>query len=162
MNRTINLAAAALLALSAGASWAQSDNASDAPDATISYTGNTIAAGVGYSWGYGVLHFKGTDYRFTGNGLSLATVGVSSGDASGNVYHLTKLEDFPGTYTGVGAGATIAGGASVFTMKNQNGVVINVTSLTRGLQFTLAGSGVTLALEGPLSSPPATGSTSPR
>lgn len=154
---TIGLTAAALLAFSSGASWAQSS--SDVPDATIDYSGGSVAAGVGYSWGHGILHFKGTDYRFTMNGLNVANVGVSSIKASGNVYHLTKIEDFPGNYTGVGAGVTIAGGGEASSMRNQNGVVMNVTSTTRGLQFALAASGVAVTLEGPPA--PLTGSSQP-
>jgi hypothetical protein len=156
---TISLAAAAFLALSAGASWAQSDKPAEIPDATIEYSGGSVALGVGYSWGHGILHFKGADYRFTANGLSLANVGASSVKATGTVYHLAKIEDFPGNYTGIGAGATIAGGGAVAAMRNQNGVVIHVASTTRGLQFTLAASGVAITLEAPPSSPPATGST---
>jgi len=154
---TVSLAAAALLALSAGASFAQSDQ----PDATIEYSGGSIAAGIGYSWGHGVLHFKGEDYPITVNGLSIVNVGASSVKASGNVYHLTKIEEFPGNYTAITAGVTIAGGGAGTAMQNQHGVVMNIASTTQGLQFTLAPSGIAVALDGPPTPAPATGSTSP-
>jgi hypothetical protein len=155
MNRTItSLAAVALLALSPGASLAQSDK----PDATIDYSGGSVAVGIGYSWGQGVLHFKGKDYPFTVNGLDVVNVGASSIKATGQVYHLTKVSDFPGNYTAATAGATVAGGAAATAMKNQNGVVMELTATTQGLQFTLAPAGIAVALEG--GAPATTGSSS--
>ena len=146
MNRMIaTLTAVALLALAPKASLAEADQ----PDATFNFSGGSVAAGIGYSWGHGTLHFKGKDYPFTANGLSVVNVGASSIDASGPVYHLTKVEDFPGTYTAATAGTTIAGGGSVSAMQNQNGVVLHVAATSRGLQFTLAPSGVSIAFEGP-------------
>jgi hypothetical protein len=146
MNRMIvTLAAVALLAFSPEASLAQSDQ----PDATFDFSGGSIAAGIGYTWGNGVLHFKGKDYPFTENGLNIVNVGVSSIKSSGDVYHLTKVEDFPGNYTAISAGATIGGGASFTAMQNQNGVVVHVAATTQGLQFTLAPSGVAFAFAGP-------------
>jgi hypothetical protein len=158
MNKITVLSAAALLTLSAGASWAQSARP-EVPDATFEYSGGSLAVGFGYSWGQGVLHFKGADYRFTVNGLDIANIGASSVTASGKVYHLAKIEEFPGNYVGVGAGVTVAGGAAIFGMRNQNGVLIDVLSTTQGLQFTFAGSGAAVTLDAPPSR--ATGSSLP-
>ena len=156
MNHMIaSLAALALLTLSPVAR-AQSD----APDASVDFSGGSVAVGIGYSWGQGVLHFKGMNYPLKVSGLSVANVGASSISASGNVYHLTKVEDFGGTYTAATAGMTIAGGAAATAMQNQNGVVMNVTSTTRGLQFTLAPSGISVAFEGEPT--PIAGSSTPK
>ena len=155
MNRTIlSLAVVGLLALSPGVSLAD-----DQPDATIDYSGGSAALGIGYSWGQGVLHYKGMNYPFKVNGLSIADVGASSVQASGSVYHLSKIEDFPGNYTAASAGVTIAGGGSGTAMQNQNGVVVQMGATTQGLQFTLAPSGIAFALEG--SPTPMAGSSSP-
>ena len=146
MTRMIaTLAAVAVLALSPEASLAQSDQ----PDATFNFSGGSVAAGIGYSWGHGTLHYKGKDYPFSANGLSIVNVGAGSIEASGPVYHLTKVEDFSGNYTAMTAGATIAAGGSVTAMQNQNGVVLHVASTSYGLQFKLAPSGVAVAFEGP-------------
>ena len=154
MNRTIlSLAVVGLLALSPGVSLA------DEPDATIDYSGGSAALGIGYSWGQGILHYKGQNYPFKVNGLSIANVGASSIQASGSVYHLTKIEDFPGNYTAATAGVTIAGGGGGTAMQNQNGVVVQMGATTQGLQFTLAPSGIAIALEG--SPTPMAGSSSP-
>ena len=57
------------------------------------------------------------------------------------------LEDFNGNYTAVSAGRTIAGGGSAASMKNQQGVVINMVSTTRGLKLKLAVDGVKIQLK---------------
>jgi hypothetical protein len=119
------------------------------PDATLDYSGGTVAAGIGYSWGHGVLHFEGKDYPFTVNGLNAVNVGASSVTASGKVYHLKKAEDFPGTYFTMTVGVTLAGGAAGVMMENKQGVVIEATSTNQGLQLSLAPSGITLAFDGP-------------
>lgn len=122
---------------------------SDQPVGTFNFSGGSVAAGIGYSWGHGTLHYKGRDYPFTANGLSILNVGAGSIEASGPVYHLTKIEDFPGSYTAITAGTTIAAGGSVTNMQNQNGVVVHVAATSYGLQFKLAPSAVSIAFEGP-------------
>ncbi len=82
----------------------------------------------------------------TFKGLSVAAVGGDSIRASGNVYHLTKLEDFEGNYTAASAGATVAGGGSLSAMENQKGVVIKLRSANQGLQFNLSVEGVAFAI----------------
>lgn len=146
MNRaTVSLFAAILLALSTGFSWAQSEQ----PDASIDYRGGAAALAVGYDWGHGTLHYKGMDYPFTVNGLSMGDVGGSAVLLSGKAYHLTKIEDFPGNYLAFTAGATIGGGGAVVAMRNQNGVVLNISGTAAGLQFTLAPMGVAVTFDGP-------------
>ena len=54
--------------------------------------------------------------------------------------------DFNGNYTAVGAGLTVAGGGGAATMKNQNGVKINVKGTTKGAKVTIGGSGVSIEL----------------
>ena len=121
--------------------------AKEKPAATLKLSGKSVAAGVGISWGKGTLNYKGKPHPFSIDGLSVADVGVSSIDATGNVYHLKKLEDFEGQYTAASAGAAVAGGAGASTMKNANGVVINLHAVTRGVKFKLGVDGVKIKLE---------------
>ncbi len=116
------------------------------PDATLELSGGSFAAGLGFSWGSGVLTFQGAKYPFKVSGLSVGEVGITRANATGNVYDLKKLEDFNGTYTAAAAGATVGGGAGAFTMKNQNGVVINLVSTTQGLNFKVSVDGMKLTL----------------
>lgn len=118
------------------------------PDATVEFSGGSVAAGIGYSWGSGTLTYRGVKYPITVDGLSAgAEAGATSITASGSVYNLKKLEDFDGNYTAAGTGATVGGGASVVTMKNQNGVVIDSVSTTQGLKLSLAAGGVKIKIK---------------
>lgn len=117
------------------------------PDATLSMTEGQVAVGIGYSWGKGVLDYKGQKYNFKVKGLSVVDVGITKATSAGKVYNLKKLEDFNGTYTAASAEGTIAGGAGALTMKNQNGVVINLVSTTAGVNLKLSVEGVSLTLE---------------
>src|SRR5438034_5703 len=96
------------------------------PDATVKMTGKSLAAGVGFSWGSGVLTYQGKDYPFSVSGLSAGNIGAGSADLTGDVFNLKTVDDFNGTFTSVGAGATVAGGGGAMSMRNQNGVVMNV------------------------------------
>jgi len=118
------------------------------PDAILKVHTTSIAAGVGYSWGGGMLTFQGQAYPCRIDGLAVGEVGISSADAIGNVYHLTKIEDFSGTYMAVSTGAVLAGGGDIATMRNQHGVVIDLTDTSQGAKIMLAVQGVKITLEG--------------
>ena len=117
------------------------------PDATLELSQGSVAAGIGFSWGGGTLTYRGKRYPVSVDGLSVGSVGVARASASGGVYNLKKLDDFNGTYTAVGAGAAVGGGASIATMQNQNGVRITLRSRSQGVKFTLGGAGVSLNIK---------------
>ena len=118
------------------------------PDATLKVHIVSIAVGAGYSWGGGIVTFRGKEYPCRIDGLFVGGAGISSADAIGNVYHLTHIEDFSGHYLAVSAGAMLAGGGDVATMRNQHGVVIDLTDTSQGAKLMLAVQGVKIALEG--------------
>ncbi len=124
-----------------------SSGAQEKPDATIRFSGGSVSAGIGYSWGSGTLSYHGKKYFFTVDGLSVGAVGATSATASGEVYHLNRLEDFNGSYTAAAAEATFGGGAGATAMRNQAGVVIKLVSTTQGLDLKLATSGVKISLK---------------
>ena len=116
------------------------------PDATLKLSEGTVAVGIGFSWGKGTLAFKGKNYPVKVQGLSVGEVGVNRATAVGSVYNLKNLADFDGNYVAGGAEATIAGGAGVTAMKNQNGVVIELKSTTQGASLKLAAEGLKLSV----------------
>jgi len=127
--------------------WAMPARAAEEkPDATLEFNGGSAAAGVGVSWGAGVIKYKGRSYPFKVNGLSVGAVGISNASAAGEVFHLKNLDDFNGNYTAAGTGLAVAGGGGVAAMKNQNGVTIHVRATTRGAKVTLGASGVSVEL----------------
>jgi chemotaxis protein MotB len=117
------------------------------PVGRISFSGGTIAAGIGFSWGSGTLLFRGKTYNFRADGFSLGDVGAARVDAAGGVYNLRRIEDFDGTYTAVDVGLTLAGGGSLVTMRNPHGVVIQARSTTAGLRINLGAAGVTITMQ---------------
>jgi len=127
-------------------SWTFASVAEQA-DGTVKITGKSVAAGIGYSWGNGVLTYKGKEYPFSVSGLSAGDIGITSAELSGEVLNLKKLEDFNGNYTSFAAGLTVAGGGAGATMKNQNGVIINVVATTQGLNFKLGVDGMRIDLK---------------
>ena len=117
------------------------------PDATLTMSEGQFAFGVGFNWGKGVLTYQGKEYPFKVNGLSVVDVGISKATSSGKVYNLKNLGDFNGNYTAASAEGTLGGGAGALTMKNQNGVVIDLVSTTAGVNLKLSVGGVSLTLE---------------
>ena len=146
MNVMNNIKKIGLLLLIAGVMTGFTQAAEKA-DATIRLTSGSVAAGIGWSWGKGILTYKGKDYPISVKGLSLGKVGITKATASGEVYHLKTLQDFDGNYTAAGAGITLAGGRSAVTMSNQNGVRVRVISTNRGVDITLGGGGVELKIK---------------
>jgi hypothetical protein len=134
-----------LLAGSTG-SMAVAQEASDL-SGTVTVTATSVAVGIGWSWGSGTLTLlDGSEHRFKVDGLDIVAVGIKQATGVGNVYNLKKLEDFEGKYVKVAAGATVGGGAGATSMRNDKGVVINLTSVGQGVSFTLAVSGMGVTL----------------
>jgi hypothetical protein len=103
------------------------------------------AVGLGYSWGKGTLNCNGKAYNFKVSGLNLIALGVTSINATGEVYNLTKLNDFPGKYFGVEAGATLVKGSAGLLLKNSSGVVLNLKSHQKGVELKLGDQGLSIS-----------------
>ena len=62
------------------------------PDATIEFTGGSVAAGIGFSWGSGTVTYKGKKHEVSVDGLSVGDVGASRVSLAGKIYNLKKLD----------------------------------------------------------------------
>ena len=118
--------------------------AADDTSGTVTIETMSVAAGVGYSWGEGVLEFRGEKYPFVVKGFSLVDVGVARRVAKGHVYGLKNPEDFEGTFMAAIAGATLGGGAGAGALKNQNDVDMVWTATSQGLNFSLSKAGINM------------------
>jgi outer membrane immunogenic protein len=107
-----------------------------------------MADGVGYSWGAGVLTFQGKAYPFRVEEPSGGEMSISRAEATGHVYHLTKLADFSGDYVAASASAAIADGHGIAIMRNQHGVVIDLTGIDKGVKLKFGVEGVKITVEG--------------
>ena len=121
--------------------------ADEKPSGTVTMESKSVAIGVGVSWGDGKLRYKGKTHTFSVKGLSVIDLGVSKVSARGKVFHLDKVEDFSGTYAAAQAGAAVGGGMSVVALKNENGVVMELSSTQTGVKLTLAGEGIEIKLK---------------
>jgi len=132
--------------------FAVSSSSAQVPDGTIKVTSRMVAQGVGLSWGEGVLTYKGRDYPFTFQATGLfrdVDTKIAAAELSGQVFDLKKPEDFGGNYQKVEAQTSESGSASRATMKNQNGVVVNLMSTIEGRKFNLAREGMEIELKKP-------------
>jgi hypothetical protein len=137
-----------LLVLLAGSMWsvAVAQEASDL-SGTVSVTATSVAAGIGWSWGSGTLTLlDGSEHHFKVGGLDVVAVGIKQATGVGNVYNMKKLEDFEGKYVKAAAGIVVGGGAGATSMRNDKGVVINLTGVGQGIDFRLAVSGMDVTL----------------
>jgi hypothetical protein len=117
------------------------------PSGRVTMESKSVAAGIGVSWGDGKLTFKGKEYPFTIDGLSVVDWGISRVSAVGDVYNLTDVSKFAGTFLAAEAGFTLAGGAGGITMRNAEGVIINLRSTSRGASLTLGPAGLRITMK---------------
>lgn len=149
--RVVTLLAAFLL-LSGSAFADEPSNApivadGSSPDGSLSLSGTSLAAGVGWVWGKGKLDFKGKEHPFKISGLSIVDAGISSISAAGEVYNLKNLRDFDGNYTVASAGIAVGGGAGASYLKNEHGVVIKLLETEQGFRVNPAAEGVKIKLK---------------
>ncbi len=129
-------------ALFGGVVLAESSNT---PDAQITINETQFGFVIGGSVGEGELIVDGQKRAFKVGGLSVgANFGVSQISASGDVYNMKKVEDFPGNYVRVGGNVTVGKGVGGMTLKNEKGVTVQLNGSTEGLQFDVSASGVNI------------------
>jgi len=121
--------------------------ADEPPDATVDFSSGSVGAVAGTHWGAGTLHYHGVDYPFEFTGVSAGEVGAKGTWGTGDVYHLSKLEDFPGYYNAASLGIAVVGGATAAALSNDKGVVVHVKGGSIGLNVSLSISGVEIRLK---------------
>jgi len=115
--------------------------------ATLEVQAKSVALGAGYSWGHGTLKFKGKEYRFSVDGISLVNVSFTRINAKGDVYDLNNVSDFAGNYVASQTAFAVAGGKGELTMRNSKGVRIHLRSAQAGTGISLGASGLTIKLK---------------
>jgi hypothetical protein len=130
----------------------------DAPWVQIESTSFMI--GIGGQGGDGQLFLPnlGTNcvhpFNVSGFGAGIQ-VGVSRISASGPVKSLTRVEDFPGTYSSTQGEATLVAGRGTMSLKNNaNNVSLDLASQTTGIALGISGQGLTIDMpEPPVNAP---------
>ncbi len=100
------------------------------------------------SGGYGTLYFNGVAYPFNVGGAGIGGIGASTIDATGEVYGLKNISQFPGSYVqgryGFAFGTASRGD---LWLKNNNGVVLHLVAKRTGLILSLGGDVVVIGLK---------------
>jgi hypothetical protein len=117
------------------------------PLGEVTINAKQIAAGVGYTWGSGILKFEGKEYKFAVKGLNAGAVGLAKISAKGDVYNMKTVADFAGDYAAAQAGAAIVKGPVGLLMRNAKGVVINLKAMQTGVQLTLGATGLSIKMQ---------------
>jgi hypothetical protein len=125
------------------------------PSGTVEIEGRMLKLIVGGGSGKGVLHYQGEDYPFTAKALTAGGAGYTEVKATGNVYFLDKLEDFPGTYTAMAMGGAIGKGKGGSRFKNSKGVFMVLEQESKGLAAGLSLGGMQVTLVQPTLEQPA-------
>jgi hypothetical protein len=103
---------------------------------------------VGAGGGRGVLTYRGRDYPFRVSGLSLGvTAGGSVSRLEGWASGIRQVSDFAGTYSSVGAGGALVGGAGGVRLGNEKGVVIALRGPKAGMEFAANISSIAISLK---------------
>src|SRR5882757_11190562 len=102
---------------------------------------------VGAGGGSGVLTYRGRDYPFRVSGLSLGVVaGGSVSRLEGWASGIKQVGDFVGTYSSVGAGGALVGGAGGVRIGNDKGVIIALRGPKAGMEFAANVSRIAISL----------------
>jgi hypothetical protein len=130
------------MAFSATAAFAQGE----APSGKVSIETTSMAAGIGRSWGHGTLRFNGKAYRFSIDGVTFMDFGMSKVNAAGEIYNLTDVASFEGNYLAAEAIFALGGGVGSVALRNQNGVIMHLRSVSQGMRLQLGTSGMSISL----------------
>lgn len=139
---------AAGIALVSAPALAAKDTGGPGPiNGRVTITAKAADIGIGFTWGNGVLRYKGHDYHFTVKGVDVAAVGFSTVIGHGRVYNLKHLHDFDGTYGAADGEATLGHGIGGNFLKNGNGVELRIDDVTKGARLSGAAQGIELTLK---------------
>lgn len=112
----------------------------DMEQVQVAYIGN--AGG-----GTGTLFYQGNAYPFKIGGLGVGGIGASTIDASGEVYKLNNLSQFPGSYAQASYGFALGTKSSGdLWMQNESGVILHLKAKRTGLMLSLGGDAVVIAM----------------
>ena len=133
----INSAFASLTFLLIAGCASMTQAPSTTPSATVSIHEWSAAYYAQAESGKGTLYYNGGRHRFTISGGGVGGSGAQKVNATGKVFNLNRLSDFPGTYHGISRGLTLIEGKMHAKLTNQNGVVMYLAGDNEGLASSL-------------------------
>ncbi len=119
-----------------------------APDGTVEMNEVQVAYIGSGGGGSGTLYYRGRSYPFTVAGLGVGGIGASTLDASGEVYKLRNISEFPGSYAqgryGFALGSESGGD---LWLQNEAGVIMHLKAKRTGLMLSLGGDAVIISMK---------------
>lgn len=120
------------------------------PSGTIDIDETQLGFILGGDIGRGTLHYKGADYHFKTGGIKVGGMGIAKISVAGEVYDLSDISQFPGTYITGDYGVSLGGGMGGIILQNENGVYMHLHSAIEGVALAMGVEGITVKLEGVL------------
>ena len=116
--------------------------ATETPSGTIHWEGQEFMAIIDVGWGHGTLDFKGQVFKHKTTAVGVGGWGGQKISATGKVYNLKDIADFPGAYGEIRGGATVVKGAGYWYLRNGKGVEMVIKPHAEGLALSLGASGI--------------------
>ncbi len=136
------LIAATLTAVAWGAVFAQE------PSGTVMIDEYQLAYIFNGNVGGGKLYFQGNVYDFKIGGVGIGGIGASHILATGEVYNLADVSQFPGPYVQGSLGITVTDqGQGHLWLQNKNGVVLRLRTSQQGLGLTTGADGIVIRMD---------------
>jgi len=132
---------------SSGVSVGPSAVAGLSPDGTIDMREVQVAYIGSGTGGSGTLFFRGRAYPFSVEGLGVGGIGASTIDATGEVYKLPSLAQFPGAYAEARYGFAVgSASAGDLWLENNAGVILHLKAKRTGLMLSLGGDAMVISM----------------
>ena len=116
------------------------------PSGTIHFEEWNFMAILGGDTGHGTLGYNGKIYKFKVTGMGAGGLGIQKISATGNVYHLKDIADFPGSYSELRAGFSVGEGVGGLYVHNDKEVVIEVKTHAEGVALSVGVQGITIQM----------------
>ena len=117
------------------------------PSGKVSIESTSIAAGIGVSLGRWEANLQRENLPVLHRRSVAGGLGHQQGERRGDVYNLTDVSKFAGNYVAAEAGFALAGGMGGMVLRNQNGVVIHLRSVSQGARLQLGPSGLKITMK---------------
>src|SRR5690349_25016366 len=118
------------------------------PDGTIDMQEVQVAYLASGGGGNGTLFYRGGAYPFVIGGLGVGGIGASTISASGEVYKLNSLAQFPGAYIQGRYGFALGNrsGGDLW-LQNDAGVILHLKAKREGLMLSLGGDAIAITMK---------------
>ena len=131
---------------SAPAATATESQTGEWPSGSIHFEEWQVMAILAGNWGHGTLGYNGKTYKFKVTGLGAGGFGVDKLSATGEVYRLNDIADFPGKYDELRGGIVLGKGVGGLHIHNDNGVVIKLKTHAEGVALSVGLQGLTIQM----------------